>query len=69
MSEAQSSMKPTALSVADAARVLSKAGSRSVTEAALREDIARGAPINPDGTINLLHYAAWLAREVVTRGD
>ena len=29
----------------------------------LRADLAAGAPTNPDGTINLVHYAAWLARE------
>jgi hypothetical protein len=58
----------TALSLADAAKVLSKAGRRPVTEAMLRQDVEAGAPVNPDGTINLIYYAAWLAREVA-RGD
>ena len=26
-------------------------------------DLASGAPQNPDGTINLIEYAAWLAKE------
>ena len=26
-------------------------------------DVASGAPTNDDGTMNLLHYTAWLARE------
>lgn len=52
-----------ALSVADAARALSRTGGRTVTEAMLRADIDAGAPANPDGTLNLLHYAAWLVRE------
>jgi hypothetical protein len=30
-------------------------------------DIADGAPTNPDGTVNLVHYAAWLALK--TRED
>jgi hypothetical protein len=60
----QGSLKPTALSVADAAKVLTKTGGKVVTEAMLRQDIEAGAPVNPDGTINLLHYAAWLVREL-----
>ena len=62
--EPNSGLKITALSVPDAAKVLSKAGGRVVTEAMLREDLEAGAPVNPDGTINLLHYAAWLVREL-----
>jgi len=27
------------------------------------------APVNPDGTINLVHYAAWLVKEYAARGD
>ena len=54
----------TALSLADAATVLSKASGKSVTEAMLREDIAAGAPVNPDGTLNLIHLAAWLVKEI-----
>jgi len=68
MSDATTGLKPTALSVADAARVLKLAGGKTVTEATLRADIEAGAPVNPDGTINLLHFAAWLAREVA-HGD
>ncbi|MBS0210406.1 MAG: hypothetical protein JSS27_15790 [Planctomycetes bacterium] len=55
---------PTALALADAARLLAKIGGRAVTEAMLREDLAQGAPTNRDGTINLVHYAAWLAKEM-----
>ena len=58
----------TSLSLADAATVLTKAGGRSVTEAMLREDVAAGAPLNPDGTLNLIHFAAWLVKET-SRGD
>ncbi|MFQ5734585.1 MAG: hypothetical protein ACE5KM_21835 [Planctomycetaceae bacterium] len=59
---------PTALSIADAARLLTKAGSRLVTESALQRDIDDGAPTNADGTINLVNYAAWLVLEI-SRGD
>jgi len=54
-------LNPNALTLADAARLLAKAG--RVTEAMLRADLAAGAPANPDGTINLVHYAAWLVKE------
>ena len=30
----------------------------------IREDIAEGAPTNADGTLNLVHYAAWLVQEM-----
>jgi hypothetical protein len=61
-------LSPTAMALADAAKILSAVGSAKVTEAMLREDLGLGAPANPDGTINLVHYAAWLVREVA-RGD
>jgi hypothetical protein len=34
----------------------------------LEADRAAGAPANPDGTVNLVHYAAWLVKES-GRGD
>lgn len=58
----------TALTVSQIAKVLSAAGGRRITEKMVRADIDAGAPVNPDGTINLLHYTAWLVREV-TGGD
>jgi hypothetical protein len=48
------------LTLADAARLLSAAGGQAVAIEMLEADIAAGAPTNPDGTINLVHYAAWL---------
>ena len=67
--------KITALTPAQAAKILAAAGSRRITEAMVRADIDAGAPTNPRNadprnadpqnpvTINLVHYAAWLARE------
>jgi hypothetical protein len=57
-------LNPAAMPVADAARLLSRASGRHVTEAMLRADIETGAPTNPDGTIDLVHYAAWLVKEM-----
>ena len=56
-------LNPSALSVTDAAKLLSKVGGERVTTAMIEADRGAGAPANPDGTIHLVHYAAWLAKE------
>jgi hypothetical protein len=63
-----SRLNPAALGVADAARVLTRMGGKPVTEEMLRADIDAGAPTNANGTINLVHYAAWLLKEMSVRG-
>ena len=62
MSETTPSL--TALTVAQAAKVLSAAGGRPITEDMLRVDIDAGAPVNSNGTINLVHYTAWIVKEL-----
>ena len=49
-----------ALEVDALAKLLSKSARRRITAEMLRSDIAAGAPVNPDGTMNLIYYAAWL---------
>lgn len=61
-------LSPTAISLADAAALLTRAGGEPVTVEMLEADVAAGAPANPDGTLNLVNYAAWLVREIA-RGD
>ena len=61
-------LDPTALSLDDAARLLAAVGGVRITPEMLDADVKSGAPANPDGTINLVHYAAWLAREIA-RGN
>ena len=56
--------KITALTPAQAAKILAAAAGRRITEVELCADIDAGAPTNADGTVNLVHYTAWLAREV-----
>ena len=62
-------MDPMRLGLDDAARLLSAAGGRIVAREALERDVAAGAPANPDGTISLVLYAAWLVKEMASRGD
>jgi hypothetical protein len=57
-------LNPNALTLADAARLLARVGGQAVTVEMLQADIAAGAPTNADGTINLVHYAAWLLKEM-----
>lgn len=58
------SLDPTSLEVADAARLLSTVGGKRIGEEALEADLVAGAPTNQDGTINLVHLAAWLVQEM-----
>ena len=64
-----SRLNPAALPAADAARVLTRLGGKPVTEAMLVADIDAGAPTNADGSLNLVHYAAWLVKEMSAGGD
>ncbi|MCC7388531.1 MAG: hypothetical protein IT431_07150 [Phycisphaerales bacterium] len=57
-------LNPGALSAEDAAQVLSRVGGRPITREMLDADLDAGAPANADGTLNLVHYAAWLVREM-----
>ncbi|MFO0839614.1 MAG: hypothetical protein U1D55_13945 [Phycisphaerae bacterium] len=66
---AKAGLDPSALPLADAARLLSAAGGQRITLDMLEADRAAGAPANTDGTLNLVHYAAWLVREMSGRGD
>lgn len=62
-------MNPAAIPLADLARMLSAAGGRPVTPEQIQADIEAGAPVNADGTINLVHYGAWLVREMAVYGN
>jgi len=57
-------LNPAALPAEDAAQVLSRVGGRLITPDMLVADLDAGAPTNADGTLNLLHYGAWLVREM-----
>lgn len=54
---------------ADMARLLSAAGGRTIDAQTVEADIAAGAPTNPDGTMNLVHYAAWLVHRWTEGGS
>ena len=64
------SINPASLSLEDMSRLLSAAGGGGgagggkISVEQIREDVEGGAPVDADGRMNLVHYAAWLAREV-----
>jgi len=60
----ETSAKITALTAEQLTKVLSAAGGRRITEEMIRADTKAGAPVNSDGTVNLIHYTAWLVKEM-----
>lgn len=61
-------LDPGAIRPADLARLLTAASGRAVSADAIRAHLAAGAPANADGTINLVHYLAWLVGQVEQAG-
>ena len=51
-------MNPAALTVAKAARLL------GVAEQTVHDHVAAGAPTAAGGTINLVHYVAWINQQL-----
>ena len=61
-------LNPAAMTPDDAARLLTRAGGVRIQAEQIRDDIDAGAPTNADGTINLVHYAAWLVQQSAAGG-
>jgi hypothetical protein len=62
--EPKPTLNPTALAKADVVALFVKVGGKSISLGMIEADLAAGAPTNADGTINLIHYAAWLLHEM-----
>ena len=56
-------LNPMALSPEEAAKTL------RVPPGWIEEDLQAGVPTNADGTLNLVHYAAWLNRTLKENTD
>ena len=61
------SLDPSSIKTKELARLLSAMGESEVTEQDIKSHIEAGAPRNADGTMNLVHYAAWLIRELAMK--
>ena len=57
-------LKITAIDQDKLIEILRKSGSRETSHEALAADIEIGSPVNEDGTINMIEYAAWLLKEM-----
>lgn len=64
MSEGNQAVDPTRLTVDQAAKLLSAAYRERIEVEKIHLDLENGAPENADGTINLVHYSAWQAKEM-----
>ena len=64
MSADNTPVDPNRLTPEQAARLLSAAAKVRVPVEQIVADLEAGAPRNPDGTINLVYYAAWLVKEM-----
>ncbi|MCU0709877.1 MAG: hypothetical protein MUF23_16465 [Pirellula sp.] len=64
MSDGNGPVDPTRLTIDQAAKLLSAAYRERIDLEKIRTDLQNGAPVNSDGTINLVHYSAWLAKEM-----
>ena len=52
------------MSKADFIQVLRHYGCRTIMPEKLDEQIAAGAPVNENGTINIVNYTAWVLKEL-----
>jgi hypothetical protein len=57
-------LDPNRLTPEQAAKLLSAAAKVRVPVEQITADLEAGASRNPDGTINLVHYAAFLVKEM-----
>jgi len=60
---------PNRLAPEQAAKLLSAAAKVRVPVEQIVADLEAGAPRNADGTVNLVHYCAWLVKEMGRRGE
>ena len=58
-----SALDPNRMTPEQLAKLLSASCKVRIPVEYINQDLAVGAPQNPDGTINLVHFAAWLVRE------
>jgi hypothetical protein len=53
--------RPEFLTITQLSKLLTSAAGQTISASMLESDVSAGAPVNGDGTLNLVHYAAWLA--------
>lgn len=56
-------MNPSSLSIDELHKLLAAAGGAVIVEQLEDDFEVGGAPRNADGSVNIVHYVAWLVRE------
>ena len=54
--------KPKHLTKDEVVKVLKLSGSRTISLENLERDIAEGAPVHEDGTMDIIAYGAWILK-------
>ena len=54
--------KPKHLTKEEVVKVLKLSGSRTISMENLERDIEEGAPVNEDGTMDIIAYGAWILK-------
>jgi len=62
-------VSPTRMPIEVLGRLVSCGGSVEEATIRIRRDIEAGAPVNDDGTMNMVSYSAWLVRESGSSGN
>jgi hypothetical protein len=60
-------LNPAALTAAEAARLLTAASGRPVSEEVVQAAIDAGAPVLADGRLNLVELMAWLEKDLAVK--
>ena len=55
---------PSKLTPQQTAELLTRLGSESVDAESVEDDLVNGAPVNADGSLNVMRYCAWVVREL-----
>jgi hypothetical protein len=61
-------VNPLALPADDAVRMLRRSGCTAMSDETLARLVEDGLPLNADGTLNIVEYAAWMLKEVQGHG-
>lgn len=56
------------LTLPQLAKLLERAGASRASEHLVAAAVDAGAPVNPDGTVSVVQFTAWLAREEARGG-
>lgn len=62
-------LNPLALTLPDAAWLLSRAIGKTVTEGMVRSAVEAGCPVDENGRLNLVYLAAWINKKEAPDGD